>query len=344
MRVAHVCLGGPKTTLVDGIRSSVEQLARVQREAGDEVLVLADAGDGGRFGGVTGTARSLREFGPDLVHFHSVFRPVHCVLAAGLARRGVPYVVSPHSGLAPLGLARQRRRKQAWIGLFERPFLRGARAVLCLTPMEGADVRAVEPRARTQVVNNIRPREDAPQWRPQDGGAPTFLTLARFDVWQKGLDVLSDLARLVPGARFVVHGAFDSNDPRGAAALIEAAPPNLEFREPVRGEEKRAALAGCDYYIQTSRWEGMSMSVLEAMGAGIPCIVSPYIAGTLEEGRRYVVELADSPERSARIVEAVLADPEDLRRRAREGAAWVQDRYASGAVLQQLRRAYAHSA
>ena len=49
---------------------------------------------------------------------------------------------------------------------------------------------------------------------------------------------------------------------------------NGEYIGPVYGEEKQKQLAKCDYFIHTSRYEGMPMAVLEALSYGIPCIVT----------------------------------------------------------------------
>ena len=42
----------------------------------------------------------------------------------------------------------------------------------------------------------------------------------------------------------------------------------------VWGAEKRAALLSADGFVQTSRSEGMSVGLLEALGHGLPCIVT----------------------------------------------------------------------
>ena len=43
---------------------------------------------------------------------------------------------------------------------------------------------------------------------------------------------------------------------------------------PVSGSEKREVLLKSDVFIQTSRFEGMPLGILEAMSYGIPCLVT----------------------------------------------------------------------
>ena len=42
----------------------------------------------------------------------------------------------------------------------------------------------------------------------------------------------------------------------------------------VYGEEKRKVFQNTDFFIMTSRYEGMPMSMIEAMSYGIPCFAS----------------------------------------------------------------------
>ncbi len=58
---------------------------------------------------------------PDVVHMHSVFIPGQAMLARQLIRLGIPYVLTPHGGLAREILDRGRIKKSLYVKLVERP-------------------------------------------------------------------------------------------------------------------------------------------------------------------------------------------------------------------------------
>lgn len=333
MRIAHVNVTGGSSH-VDGVRSAIGDLASAQAERGhDTQIVDADWLEQQR--GWDALA------GSDVVHLHSVFRPRHVKAARWCVRSGIPYVVSPHSGLAAGSLARQRYRKALWITAFDRQLLTNAGAVICLTPAERDEVLQIAPAARTVIVPNIARVQDAmPTWRLRRA-RPQVVTLARFDVWQKGLDRLVAVARLAPEISFAVFGSFDKNDPRGAQHLIDSAPPNLVFSEPVYGEEKSRVFNEARLYFQPSRWEGMSIALLEAFAHGTPCAVSPYIANSLgADAPRIVERVSDDPTVAAVQLGTLLHDAERLLALSAAGRSWVAATTSADTVVETLISAY----
>lgn len=301
LRVWHVYLTGGMQR-VDGIVSTLAPLADSQARSGNAVTVwlvgdpaaLTDAVGGGAFGVEIGGStaqvlatmrRRLRSVPPDIVHLHSCLRPPHAAVVGMLRPARVPYVISPHSGLSAPTLARYRWRKCAYGALIERRLVRNAAGLACLTPVEHADATRYAPRfdGRVGVIANPAPQDLFTQipWSQAASDPTTVVTLARWDVHQKGLDVLADIARQMPEVSFAVHGAQDRNQPRATERLRRSAPPNFALLPPVYGREKLDVLRGAGMFIQPSRWEGMSASLIEAMVLGVPCAVSTYVARTL---------------------------------------------------------------
>jgi glycosyltransferase involved in cell wall biosynthesis len=316
--VWHVnACGSPSA--VDGITSAVRRLQAAQAALGCDVRVFSSDGQASARQ-LVGTLARLLASGdrPDVVHFHSVFRPVHAVVARRLRRLDVPYVISPHAGLSGPALRRDGLKKEIYRHLVERAFVRGAAGVTCLTEVERQAVAgyAHPYHGHLAVVPNSLDPEmlGARLWSPPAGERPRVVTLARYDVRQKGLDYLADLARLVPDVDFVVHGAQDKNEPHMTRRLRAAAPANFHLRPPVFGADKLAALATATLFAQPSRWEGLSISLLEAMAVGVPCAVSEYVAGTLPfaEGRLGLVLDPDVRQAAGQVRQA-LALPARLR-------------------------------
>ncbi|MGH9223135.1 MAG: glycosyltransferase [Acidimicrobiales bacterium] len=345
MRIWHLNL--TRTDLrVDGIAVAIRSLARAQEEAGADTVVF-----GGGAATVDVVTSRLEDEGerPDIVHFHSVFRPLHALVARRLDKAGVPYVVSPHSGYAAESLARRRTLKRTYASVVERRFVAGAAGASCLTPVEESDLRAFAPRfdGGAVVVPNpvgVRPvdrKPAGPAW-PERNGPPTRLvTLCRYDVRQKGLDRLADMARHLPEADFIVYGEQDKNEAGLTERVRRGAPPNFCLKPSVFGADKEQVLAEATLFVLASRWEGLSMSLAEALSRGVPCAVSQYVARTLPFAREGLgLVLNDEPADAARQLHAALADRSYPARWSAAGAAYAARNFAPSTVAERSLAAY----
>lgn len=106
--------------------------------------------------------------------------------------------------------------------------------------------------------------------RRQEPQRPVVVSVGRV-CEQKGPEIFAELSvrmRLESeNARFVWVGA---GDPQREAMLRAV---GVEVTGWLPQEAVRACLAGASVYAQTSRWEGLPLSVLQAMAVGLPCLV-----------------------------------------------------------------------
>ena len=110
------------------------------------------------------------------------------------------------------------------------------------------------------------------------GTAPIVLTAARLH-HQKGHVHLLEAAALVPEARFVIVGDGPERETLEALARtlgVESRVRFLGYREDIA-----QLLASCDLFVLPSLYEGLPISVLEAMAAGKP-VIATAIGGTRE--------------------------------------------------------------
>lgn len=261
--------------------------------------------------------RVVREERPDLVHLHSSMAG----LCGRLVLRGrVPTLFQPHSWSFYAVDGAVRLGAVAW----ERAAARWAHVVLCVSDDERrlAERHGVGGRkvvvpngvdlARFPAANDAERK--AARGRLGAGDQPLAVCLGRLHR-QKGQHLLLDAWPLVrdrvPDARLALVGSGPDE-----AALQARRVEGVH----VHGHSDAVGdwLAAADVVVQPSAWEGMSLSVLEAMARGRSLVVTD-VAGMREvvaDDCGAVVARAAQP--LAQAVAARLGDPGLA---AREGAA-----------------------
>jgi glycosyltransferase involved in cell wall biosynthesis len=119
-------------------------------------------------------------------------------------------------------------------------------------------------------------------------GAPVVGAVARLAT-QKRLELLLDAAARLDGARCVIAG----DGPEGAALRERARALGIEERVTFLGHREAVGdvLDALDVFVVTSRVEGMSNAMLEALAAGVPVVSTPVSGASdalepLADGRR----------------------------------------------------------
>jgi L-malate glycosyltransferase len=186
------------------------------------------------------------------------------------------------------------------------------------------------PAARVEVVHNgITPgvpasgldRVVARRNLGLDGDPVTFMTVARLDPvkdLRTMLDAFSIVRGAMPDARLVIVG----DGPERDALQGRAAAPDLAGAVRFAGYrgDVRSLLPAADVYVSSSISEGVSITILEAMAAGIP-VVATAVGGTPEVlvgGTGGALVPSRHPDALAASMLAFAADP---RRRDEAGAA-----------------------
>lgn len=87
------------------------------------------------------------------------------------------------------------------------------------------------------------------------------------------VDVIKRVAEVVPDIKMVVAGAGEIEQVK-SKAIAEGVAEHFAFPGWVRGEQKEKLLKESDVFFLPSYTEGMPMSVLDAMGYGLPIVAS----------------------------------------------------------------------
>jgi glycosyltransferase involved in cell wall biosynthesis len=195
-------------------------------------------------------------------------------------------VVSPHGGYDPVSLRRSLFRKRVYSTLYEKSMVRRAATAVALTDVEAAQVRAFAGDVVTAVVpNGVAPRPAGMGGRsfrdrvgiPADARLAVFV--GRLDVRHKGLDRLMAATAAAPTWRFLLAGPDHRNGHqrlrRMAAGLGTSA--RIHLVGQLEASALTDAYAAADLFVLPSRWEGLPMSLLEALAQGIPALVTPEV-------------------------------------------------------------------
>lgn len=182
----------------------------------------------------------------------------------------------------------------------------------------------VEPTPRRGPAGALRAELGIPE------GAPVVGTVARL-ADQKRLDrLLEVVARLPEPVRAVVAGDGPERGVLEALARELGVAGRVTFLG--HREDVGNVLDALDLFLITSRVEGMSNAMLEALGAGVPVVSTP-VSGArealepLEDGRRPGLVVEPEADVLAREVGALLADPERLRGMGRAARARARERF-----------------
>jgi glycosyltransferase involved in cell wall biosynthesis len=342
--------GGPSGRIPDSETSVNEDGVRVERFRNLHNGLAAGQNVPLPVGLPVRVARTIDRF--DVVHVHG-YPHVPALAAAEAARRkSVGYVLTPHGTVnLPTDVDRciVRRAFDEYLG---GRVLRPADAVVALNHEERrrikrgpGDIDRIE-----RIPNGVDPttfdvgEATAREFRERHGLADALVVafVGRLHR-RKGLDVLADVAGRFQAAdgdwgplEFVIVGQDDGYEESFRRQLDEHGVSNVTLLGYVPRRRVRVALGAADAFVLPSYSEGQPMSVLEALAAGTPVVASS--ACSLPEIERADAGLIVPPEVTAvkRGLEAVLADPTERLRFARNARELARNRFSWHRVLEEL--------
>jgi glycosyltransferase involved in cell wall biosynthesis len=232
----------------------------------------------------------IREY--DLIHIHAVFS-YPSIIAMILARTfRIPYIIRPLGSLAHWSLQQGAKKKQLYLRLISRELSQTsgihftsmqeqqeAAALNLASPSfilpHGTTFPAVMPDAKTQLRT----------WLNLPPADPIILFLSRLHP-KKGIEVLIQALKQLNQSRgdqcfqLVIAGSGSSEyeaeiDRCITMAGIQAHTHRVGF---VSGNHKQLLLQGADLFALPSHSENFGIVVLEALGAGLPVLITPEVA------------------------------------------------------------------
>lgn len=218
-----------------------------------------------------------------IFHLHNVYVFEYFFLVLYLKKANINWVLSPHSGYNPRRFNKKRIfnyfAKKIYILIIESHIIKNAFKIHATGPQEEIELQNLFPKKEIQFIPNgvnLNYNSFNPKYRRDNKIIIGFL--GRFDIYQKGLDILMQSMKLIIHKNndirlhLIGYGADEIKLKEISEKL------NLQnfvsFKGPQFGHKKFFYLNQLDYFIQLSRYESFPIAILEAASVGLPLMVS----------------------------------------------------------------------
>jgi glycosyltransferase involved in cell wall biosynthesis len=296
--------GGPVSALIGLCSAQVQlgmELALVAVENQPNALVVARLEQAGvhvfvergitAYGWSSSARNTLQRLVPaaQAMHIHGVWEHAQH-LGISIARRfSKPAVIRPCGMLDAWSLSQQRLKKAAYMALRLRRNLRRASAIHCTSGAERDAVQAlgfrtpvlVEPNGVDVAEINAAARGEFRSRHRIASASPIVLFLGRLHP-KKGVHLLLEAFAKIrnQNAVLAVAGSGESSYTSGLRAACDALHINHRtiFTGELRGLERSAAYVDADLFVLPSHQENFANSVVEAVAASTPVVVSGGVA------------------------------------------------------------------
>jgi glycosyltransferase involved in cell wall biosynthesis len=292
--------------------------------------------------------------GVSIVHQHGIWTALSRVTAKHSAHQR-PAVIAAHGCLDAWALRRSQLKKRlAWL-LYEGGNVRSASALHATSEAELSSFREFGLRNPVAVIRNgigedwLNSTGDGSRFRvshsiPEDRRLSLFL--GRITP-KKGLplllDALAGVRRELRDWLLIIAGVDEFGHERQLRSQADALgiAGEIRFVGPLYGQEKRDAMAACEFLVLPTYSEGAPMIVLDALGAGMPVLTTH--GAPWEDLLRYQcgwwVEISAAALRDA-LLDIGRMSRDELRAMGERGKCLVRSRYSWEAGARQTLMLY----
>lgn len=283
----------------------------------------------------------------DVIHIHAVFSHSSIAAARAARRARVPYIVRPIGSLDPWGLSQRRLRKEIFFAVTGNAFLRDAAAVHFSTAAEKQHAEKRFPALRSFVIplgiDEVLLQPDERDRRR------SLLFLGRLHPVKNLEAIIAAFASAMrsgdaDGWSLIIAGAGDPDYERALRhdAAMTGASDAISFRGWVSGTEKADLLRSASVLIAPSMQESFGIAVAEAMGCGLPVIISRDVnlSDAIEEANAGWILEGTSADRLHSSLKQVFADAEGRRKRGENAQRYARAHFRWSEVAARLEEMY----
>jgi glycosyltransferase involved in cell wall biosynthesis len=249
-----------------------------------------------------------------IIHTNTLFSPLNIPVYWTCQKKKVSYLITPHGMFEPWALAYKAFKKKIFYNLLEKSAIKKSSGIQVLASSERDNVKKLNLHSPLFLIPNgifaenfesLPPASLFLEKFPETKDRKLILFLGRIDP-KKGLDLLSSafakIHQQFPNTLLVIAGP----DNIGYLPTVKSYLKNLgcldsvTFTGMLTGDMKYSALSAASIYIAPSYSEGFSMSILEGMASGLPCIFTTacnfpeakeaYVAKVIEVNQEEITE------------------------------------------------------
>jgi glycosyltransferase involved in cell wall biosynthesis len=241
-----------------------------------------------------------------VIHIHGLWLPIFQKAASLSIKQGAKYIIAPRGMLNPWSLNQRSWKKKLALHLIWRRLLNHAFFLHVLNADEkkfitslnlSCTMKIIPNGIFTEDLNNLPPKNRFYNFFPSINYRPYILFLSRLHK-VKGLDYLAEafneFAKNNNAMDLVVAGPDEGEKDKFMNHIEHyGITERVHIVGPLYGEKKYAAFVDAKCFCQPSRQEGFSMAAAEAMGCGLPVVISKncHFPEVAEAGAGIMVDL-----------------------------------------------------
>jgi glycosyltransferase involved in cell wall biosynthesis len=228
----------------------------------------------------------LSKLRPDIVHTHGYRCVSSCIATFWGRRNNVPIVLTPH-GIYPYRSSVNHLIKTVYDRSFGNLLLKSSDKITALTEHnKRLLLKLGAPEERIVLVPNgvdankyDKNRQRNEKISKEESGGPVLLYVGRID-WNKGLErVIEALPALIKHfnhIKFLIVGPDYSSHSENLLPLAKelGVSESVVMTGKVSDEQKSFYYSVADVFVLPSMYEGMSLSLLEAMASSLPIVTT----------------------------------------------------------------------